>query len=52
MFQKHVTIYGVIPEAGHVKEHMASLLNLDYDNTVYLSCPHLLSQKDALEMCF
>lgn len=40
-----------MPEAGHVKEHMASLLNLGYDITLYLSCPHPLSQKDAPEMC-
>lgn len=42
-----------MPEAGHVKEHMASLLNLGYDSTLYISYPQplSLSQKDAPEMC-
>lgn len=32
-----------MPEAGHVKEHMASLLNLGYDSTLYISYPQPLS---------
>lgn len=39
MFRKHVTIYGVIAGAGHVRKHMVCLLNLGYDNILYLLAP-------------
>lgn len=36
-----------MPEAGHVKEHMASLLNLGYDSTLYISYPQPLSLSEG-----
>lgn len=47
----HVTICGVTAEAGHVKEHMAGLLNLGCDRSLAsLSLSLFLSLRNRLNV--
>lgn len=50
MYKKYVITYAVIPEVGHVKEHMACFLNLGYNNILYHLCPHPPVQNDVADM--